>query len=108
MKNSFNCLTELVIDKQIYKIFNQEILSKQYNLKKLPFCIRILLENILRNEDGISVTKQDIENVLNWDPQSKTDIEIAFTPSRVLLQDFTGVPAIVDLAAMRDAMQKLG
>jgi aconitate hydratase len=108
VKNSFNCLEELNVADQIYQIFNLKKLEDKHNLKKLPFCIKILLENLLRNEDGISVTKKNIENILKWNPHSKDDIEIAFTPSRVILQDFTGVPSIVDLAAMRDAMKNLG
>ncbi|MEW2839179.1 aconitase family protein, partial [Vibrio sp. JC34] len=72
------------------------------------FSLKILLENLLRNEDGVNIKKQDIDALLNWDPQAKPSAEVAFTPARVVMQDFTGVPAIVDLAAMRDAMEKLG
>ncbi|HUR29263.1 MAG TPA: aconitate hydratase AcnA, partial [Planctomycetota bacterium] len=77
-------------------------------LSSLPFSIRILLENLLRHEDGVNVTKADIEAVLHWDARAEPDKEIAFTPGRVLMQDFTGVPAVVDLAAMRDAVKRLG
>jgi aconitate hydratase len=76
--------------------------------KRLPFSLRILLENLLRNEDGKAVTKADIEAVLAWDPKAEPDTEIAFYPARVVLQDFTGVPAVVDFAAMRDAMAAMG
>ncbi|HET6417026.1 MAG TPA: aconitate hydratase AcnA, partial [Polyangiales bacterium] len=74
----------------------------------LPYSIRVLLENLLRYEDGKTVTRQDIEAVANWDPDAAPTTEIAFRPSRVLLQDFTGVPAVVDLAAMRDQFAKMG
>ncbi|MDH4281638.1 MAG: aconitase family protein, partial [Myxococcales bacterium] len=74
----------------------------------LPYSIRVLLENLLRYEDGKTVTRADIEAVANWDPAASPNTEIAFRPSRVLLQDFTGVPAVVDLAAMRDQFAKMG
>ena len=73
---------------------------------RLPFSIRILLENLLRHEDGVTVTREDIEALAMWEPSKER--EIAFRPARVILQDFTGVPAVVDLAAMRDAMTELG
>jgi aconitate hydratase len=76
--------------------------------KRLPFSLRILLENLLRTEDGISVRTEDIEALARWNPTKDPDREIAFTPSRTLLQDFTGVPCVVDLAAMRDAMARMG
>ena len=78
------------------------------NLERLPFCIRILLENLLRREDGLIVAEEDIRFLCAWDPKAAASREIAFMPSRVLMQDFTGIPAIVDLAAMRDAMLQLG
>jgi aconitate hydratase len=78
------------------------------DLSRLPFALRILLENLLRNEDGKAVTKKDIEVVAAWDPKAEPDAEIAFYPARVVLQDFTGVPAVVDFAAMRDAMAEMG
>ncbi|HET7904784.1 MAG TPA: aconitase family protein, partial [Candidatus Eisenbacteria bacterium] len=79
-----------------------------HSIERLPFSLKILLENLLRTEDGKSVRAEDIEAVARWNPAAEPDREIAFTPSRVLLQDFTGVPAVVDLAAMRDAMAALG
>ncbi|MGQ9808015.1 MAG: aconitate hydratase AcnA [Armatimonadota bacterium] len=79
-----------------------------YSLERLPYSLRILLENLLRTEDGISVTAEDIAALAGWDPQAISEREIAFTPARVLLQDFTGVPCVVDLAAMRDAMAEMG
>ncbi|MCG6867971.1 MAG: aconitate hydratase AcnA [Gammaproteobacteria bacterium] len=77
-------------------------------VETLPYSIKILLENLLRHEDGETVTREDIESLLRWDPSQEKPREIAFRPARVLMQDFTGVPAVVDLAAMRDAMQRLG
>src|SRR5262249_57045857 len=79
-----------------------------HDVARLPFSLKILLENLVRHEDGVTVTAEDIKALASWDPKAEPDTEIAFRPSRVLLQDFTGVPAIVDLAAMRDAMQRLG
>ncbi|OGB67044.1 MAG: aconitate hydratase 1 [Caldithrix sp. RBG_13_44_9] len=106
-KNSFLTLKKLSITNQSYTIFNLAELEKQnlINIDRLPFSIRILLENLLRNEDGSLVTHQDIENVLRYDPKIKSGSEIPFMPGRVILQDFTGVPAVVDLAAMRDAVK---
>src|SRR5437879_11871478 len=91
-----------------YDIYRLDALDKQaISTKHLPYSLRILLENLLRTEDGQNVKKEDIRALAAWNKKSKPDKEIAFTPSRVLLQDFTGVPAIVDLAAMRDAMKRL-
>ena len=78
------------------------------DVSRLPFSLKVLLENLLRYEDGVTVTADDIKGLAAWNPKAEPDREIAFRPSRVLLQDFTGVPAIVDLAAMRDAMKRLG
>ena len=75
---------------------------------RLPYCLRILLENLLRNEDGVAVTREDIEALVAWDPKKKPEREISYSPARVILQDFTGVPAVVDLAAMRNAMASMG
>jgi aconitate hydratase len=75
-----------------------------HNLARLPYSLKILLENLLRFEDGVNVTRADIEAVLGWDPKATPSYEIAFTPARVIMQDFTGVPCIVDLAAMREAI----
>ncbi len=92
-----------------HRIARLDALEKRgMNLKRLPVSLRILLENLLRREDGVSVTAKDVEALVAWDPKSEPDREIAFTPARVILQDFTGVPAVVDLAAMRDAMRKAG
>ena len=109
MKDSFSTLGALRVADRSLRIARLPELEKQgWNLGRLPFSLRILLENLLRREDGEVVTAEDIEAVANWDPQAAPSQEIAFMPARVLLQDFTGVPAVVDLAAMRDAMQTMG
>ncbi|MCK5603355.1 aconitate hydratase, partial [Candidatus Pacearchaeota archaeon] len=76
--------------------------------KKLPFSIKILLENALRNCDGYQITFEDVKKIASWSPKKKKTVEIAFKPGRVILQDFTGVPCVVDLAALRSAMKRLG
>ena len=81
---------------------------KDGHVARLPYSLKILLENLLRFEDGRDVTRDDILALANWDPKAEPSTEISFTPARVILQDFTGVPAVVDLAAMRDAVIKLG
>ncbi len=105
MSNSFDTKSKLDVNGNSYEIFD---VSKCSQSDRLPYSIKILLENLLRYEDGTTVTKTDIEEILNWDSQAEPSKEIAFRPARVLMQDFTGVPAIVDLAAMRDAMKTLG
>ena len=105
MKNSFDSRAQLTVNQQTYEIFR---LNSVNNIDRLPFSLKILLENLLRHEDGINVTADDISALANWDPKAEPSTEIAFTPARVLMQDFTGVPAVVDLAAMRDAMRALG
>src|SRR6476646_1328532 len=107
--NSFNSRASLKVGKKEYEIYRLDALDKTgISTQHLPFSLRILLENLLRTEDGRNVTKEEVRALANWNSQSKPDKEIAFTPSRVLLQDFTGVPCVVDLAAMRDAMKQLG
>lgn len=107
--NSFNSRSTLRVGNKDYEIYRLNALDQQgIPTKHLPYSLRILLENLLRTEDGRNVRKEDIRALAGWNSNSKPDKEIAFTPSRVLLQDFTGVPAIVDLAAMRDAMKRLG
>jgi aconitate hydratase len=107
MKDSFKARTTLACGGKNYEIFSLAAL-KDRNVARLPYSLKILLENLLRFEDGENVTRADIEALLNWDPKAAPSYEISFTPSRVIMQDFTGVPAIVDLAAMREAMKKLG
>ncbi len=108
--NSFGSKVTLKIASKEYTIYRLRALQECgiAKVQRLPFSIRVLLENLLRNEDGKNVTRKDIERLATWDPARKSEHEIAFTPARVLLQDFTGVPAVVDLAAMREAMVKMG
>ncbi|MEK9760008.1 MAG: aconitase family protein, partial [Candidatus Puniceispirillum sp.] len=102
------CRASLTAAGKTYHYYSLAELAKTYPaLEKLPFSLKVLLENLLRNQDGSSVTKADIEALANWAENGQKN-EIAFRPSRILLQDFTGVPAVVDLAAMRDAMQAIG
>ena len=107
MKDSFNARSTLKVGDQDYEVFRLDAVDKT-KIARLPFALKILLENLLRHEDGVSVTRDDIEALISWEPSAEPVTEIAFTPSRVVMQDFTGVPAIVDLAAMRDAMGTLG
>ncbi|MCY7379978.1 MAG: aconitate hydratase, partial [Gemmatimonadaceae bacterium] len=108
--NSFGSRATLVVAGATYTIYRLDALStlSQGNSDRLPFSLKILLENLLRNEDGAFVKPADIEAMANWKVKDKVEKEIAFRTARVLLQDFTGVPAVVDLAAMRDALAKLG
>lgn len=101
-------LKKVVINGKEYKYYDISSLNEKYN--KLPYSIRILLESAVRNCDNFQVTQKDVENILNWEHNQRDEngIEVAFKPSRVILQDFTGVPAVVDFAAMRDAVKKLG
>src|SRR5690242_9733782 len=106
--NSFGSRSVLRVGSKEYEIYRLNALDeKGTSTRHLPYSLRILLENLLRTEDGRNVTADDIKALAGWNSKSKADKEIAFTPSRVLLQDFTGVPAVVDLAAMRDAMKRL-
>ena len=107
MTDSFKARTTLKVGAQQYDILSLAAL-KSLNVDRLPFSLKVLLENLLRFEDGINVTKSDIEALLKWDPKALPSHEIAFTPARVIMQDFTGVPCIVDLAAMREAIVRLG
>ncbi|MFT5051125.1 MAG: aconitate hydratase [Chlamydiales bacterium] len=109
MMDTFGSRGTFEVAGKSYKIARLTALeSKGHDLARLPFVLKILLENLLRHEDGESVSAADIEALLGWDPKADPHIEIAFRPGRVLMQDFTGVPAVVDLAAMRDAMRRLG
>src|ERR1700685_4307394 len=105
--DSFKSRSLLKVGKKEYEIYRLDALDKQgISTKHLPYSLRILLENLLRTEDGRNVKKEDVRCMAAWNKSSKPDKEYAFTPSRVLLQDFTGVPCVVDLAAMRDAMKE--
>jgi aconitate hydratase len=108
MNNSFATRDTLTVGDQSFEIFSLRKLNAAQDIARLPNTLKILLENLLRNEDERTVTRADIESLIGWDPQAEPDCEIAFRPARVLMQDFTGVPAVVDLAAMRDAMKQLG
>src|ERR1700737_3930230 len=107
MTDSFKARTTLKVGSEQYEILSLNAL-KSMNVDRLPFSLKILLENLLRFEDGVNVTKSDIDALLKWDPKAIPNHEIAFTPARVILQDFTGVPCIVDLPAMREAIVRLG
>ncbi len=108
--DSFSTRSTLSVGKESFTYYSLPALEKKTgkSISRLPYSLRILLENLLRYEDGKAVTKTDVESLLAWDPKAKPENEIAFHPARVVLQDFTGVPAVVDLAAMRDAMASMG
>ena len=107
MTDSFNARGTLKVGDKDYGIYDLRSVGAD-RLARLPYSLKILLENLLRHEDGVNVTKADVDALLNWDAKAEPSQEISFTPARVILQDFTGVPAVVDLAAMRDAVVKLG
>ncbi|MFQ5803177.1 MAG: aconitate hydratase AcnA [Candidatus Methylomirabilales bacterium] len=109
MRDTFGTSGVLDVEGRKYRIWRLEALEKRgWAITRLPYALRILLENLLRCEDGTVVTGEEIEAVARWDPRTTPTREIAFTPARVLMQDFTGVPAVVDLAAMRDAIRRMG
>src|SRR5438445_3406788 len=103
-ENSFDARGELHVGDRAYEIFRLDALQQRFDVARLPYCLKVLLENLLRNEDGEFVTSEQIERIAKWDAKAEPEHEIAYNPARVLMQDFTGVPAIVDLAALRDAM----
>ena len=108
LKNSYNSLTDIEINNKNFKIFS--LLKAEKNglegITKLPKSLKVLLENLLRYEDDLSVTKDQIKAIKNWLKDKKSKTEIAYRPARVLLQDYTGIPAVADLAAMREAVKK--
>jgi aconitate hydratase len=104
-KNSFDAKTTITVAGKQYEIFD---LSKLPESKDLPFSLKVLLENLLRTEDGANITAEQIKALANWKPEAEPDTEIQFTPARVIMQDFTGVPCVVDLATMREAIVELG
>ena len=106
--NSFDARATLEVGGTSHTIYRLDALEADHEVSRLPYSLKVLLENLLRNEDGRNVTKAHVEALANWDPTAKQTDQIAFSPARVVLQDFTGVPAVVDLAAMRDAMNELG
>ena len=106
--DSFGARSTLEVGGTSHEVFRLDALQSRYDVARLPYTLRVLLENVVRREDGESVTADDIEAVATWDAAAEPSREITFAPARVLLQDFTGVPAVVDLAAMRDAMAAFG
>jgi aconitate hydratase len=107
-KDSFDARDTLEVSGSEYEIYRLDALQSSYDVARLPYSIKVLLENSLRLEDGESVTRDHVETIAKWDANAEPSEEIPFQPARVLMQDFTGVPALVDLAAMRDAMEELG
>jgi aconitate hydratase len=108
MRDSFGTRRRLDAAGRAYRYFSLLALGDRFDLAHLPYSMKILLENLLRHEDGENVLPEHIQAVAQWDASKEPDTEIAFMPARVVLQDFTGVPCVVDLAAMRDAVAKLG
>src|ERR1700675_2321186 len=108
--DSFKCLRPLKVGSKTYVYYSLPVAEKNglKGISRLPFSLKVLLENLLRNEDGRTVTKEDIQACAQWLKTKTSEREIASRPARVLMQDFPGVPAVVDLAAMRDAMKMLG
>jgi aconitate hydratase len=107
-KDSFGSKSTLHAGGRSFEIFRLDVLQQRFDVARLPFSLKVLLENLLRTEGNGSVDAADIEALASWDAKAQPSKEIAFTPARVLMQDFTGVPAIVDLAAMRDAIARMG
>jgi aconitate hydratase len=106
--DSFGARSNLDVGGRSYEIFRLDALQERFDVARLPYSIKVLLENVLRLEDGSSATAADVEAIASWDAAAEPSIEIPYQPARVLMQDFTGVPAVVDLAAMRDAMAEIG
>ncbi|MFL5874942.1 MAG: aconitase family protein, partial [Solirubrobacteraceae bacterium] len=106
--NSFDARATLTVGGRDYEIYRLGALQPRFDVARLPFSLKVLLENLLRTEDGVAVRAADVEALASWVASDEPAKEMAFTPARVLMQDFTGVPAVVDLAAMRDAMADLG
>ncbi|MBS0283403.1 MAG: aconitate hydratase, partial [Proteobacteria bacterium] len=99
----------LAVDGKSYDYFSLATAAAKYgDISRLPFSMKVLLENMLRFEDGVTVTPDDVQAIVDWQKERRSDREIQYRPARVLMQDFTGVPCVVDLAAMRDAITKLG
>jgi aconitate hydratase len=106
--DSFGARSTLEVSGRAYEIFRLDALQKRFDVARLPYSIKVLLENVLRLEDGVSADASDVEAIASWDAAAEPRAEIPYQPARVLMQDFTGVPAVVDLAAMRDAMAEIG
>jgi aconitate hydratase len=106
--DSFGARSTLEVSGRKYEVFRLDALQERFDVARLPYSLKVLLENVLRLEDGVSVSAADVETIASWDAAAEPSAEIPFQPARVLMQDFTGVPAVVDLAAMRDAMEEIG
>jgi aconitate hydratase len=106
--DSFGARSALAVSGRDYEVFRLDALQERFDVARLPYSVKVLLENVLRLEDGVSVSAADVEAIAGWDAAAEPSVEIPFQPARVLMQDFTGVPAVVDLAAMRDAMEEIG
>ena len=106
--DSFGARSTLDVGGRSYEVFRLDALQQRFDVARLPYSLKVLLENVLRLEDGSAATKADIEAIASWDAAAAPSVEIPYQPARVLMQDFTGVPAVVDLAAMRDAMAEIG
>jgi aconitate hydratase len=106
--NSFGARSTLDVGDRSYEVFRLDALQQRFDVARLPYSVKVLLENVLRLEDGVSVSAAAVEAIASWDAAAEPSVEIPFQPARVLMQDFTGVPAVVDLAAMRDAMAEIG
>ncbi len=106
--DSFGARSTLAVNGREYEVYRLDALGDRFDVARLPYSIKVLLENVLRLEDGASVSAADVEAIAGWDAAAEPSVEIPFQPARVLMQDFTGVPAVVDLAAMRDAMEEIG
>ncbi len=106
--NSFGARSTLEVGGRSYEVFRLDALQERFDVARLPYSVKVLLENVLRLEDGVAVSAGAIEAIAGWDAAAEPSVEIPFQPARVLMQDFTGVPAVVDLAAMRDAMAEIG
>src|ERR1051325_10387994 len=108
-QDSFGAEGTLEVGDRSYQIYRlSAVTGDEVDVESLPFSLKVLLENLLRTEDGVDITADDVRALAGWDPSAQPDKEIQFTPARVLMQDFTGVPAVVDLATMREAMRALG
>ncbi len=106
--DSFGARSTLAVSGRDYEVYRLDALQERFDVARLPYSVKVLLENVLRLEDGVSVSAADVEAIAGWDAAAEPSVEIPFQPARVLMQDFTGVPAVVDLAAMRDAMEEIG
>src|SRR6201986_3498653 len=107
-ENSFGAMSTLEVGEHSYEIFRLDALQQRYDVARLPYSLKVLLENLLRTEGNGSVQAADVEALASWAAKAEPSKEMAFSPARVLMQDLTGVPAVVDLAAMRDAMAAMG